>query len=254
MPYVAAEGGRVYYTARGPADGDGAPLVFIHGAGGSRLLWGSQLGSLANAYRVVAVDLPGHGRSDSPGRTTIGAYAGVVATVLGHLGSAAVLVGHSMGGGVAVQLALDWPELVAGLALLGTGARLRVAPALLAGLQANFGGCVQAIARMAFAAATAPAVRARGERALLATGAASLLGDFQACDAFDVRNRLGEIHAPCLVLCGEEDRMTPLRSAEALAGGIPDARLEVIPSAGHMAMLEQPERVGRSILDFVSRL
>ncbi|MDP3047781.1 MAG: alpha/beta hydrolase [Chloroflexota bacterium] len=243
---------RVYCTARGQVEG--TPVVFIHGAGGNRLLWGSQLRGLSSAQRVVALDLPGHGRSDGPGMATIGSYAEVAAEVLGRLGSAAVLVGHSMGGGVALQLALEWPGLVAGLVLLGTGGRLRVAPSLLGGLQDDFGGAVEAITGLAFATATASAIRKRGEGALLAAGPATLLGDFQACDSFDVLARLGEIHFPCLVICGAEDRLTPVKYSESLARGIPGARLQVIPSAGHMAMLEEPAAVSQSIFSFVSGL
>jgi pimeloyl-ACP methyl ester carboxylesterase len=229
-------------------------VVFVHGAGGNRLLWGSQVRSLAAAQRAVAVDLPGHGRSDGPGLPTIGGYAEVMAEVLDHLGSAAVVVGHSMGGGIALRLALDWPELVAGLVLLGTGGRLRVAPALLAGLQADFPQAVEAITGMAFAPGTGAAIRLRGKRALLAAGKDALQGDFQACDTFDVLPRLGEIHVTCLVICGAEDRMTPPRYSDALVRGIPGARLEIMLLAGHMAMLEQPGAVSQSILNFVSGL
>ena len=252
MPYVSVGSRRVYYSARGQAEG--TPVVFIHGAGGNRLVWGGQLRSLSSAQRVVALDLPGHGRSDGPGMACIGSYAQVVAEVLGRLGSAAVLVGHSMGGGVALHLALQWPGLVAGLVLLGTGGRLRVAPSLLAGLQDDFRCAVAAITGSAFAPATASTIRKRGEGALLAAGPATLLADFRACDAFDVLARLGEIHVPCLVICGAEDRLTPVKYSEALAKGIPGARLQVIPSAGHMAMLEEPAAVSQSILSFVSGL
>ena len=252
MPYMSGASGRVYYSVRGQADG--MPVMFIHGAGGNRLLWGSQVSGLSSSLRVLALDLPGHGRSDGPGMATIGAYAEVVAEVLGHLGSPVVLVGHSMGGGVALQVALQWPGLVAGLVLLGTGGRLRVAQALMSGLQADFRVAVEVIAGLAVAHTTASAIRLRGKHALLAAGKDTLLGDFQACDAFDVLARLGEIHVPCLVLCGADDRLTPVRYSESLARGIPGARLEVIPSAGHMAMLEQPTAVSQSILTFVSEL
>jgi pimeloyl-ACP methyl ester carboxylesterase len=252
LAYLPIGPGRIYYSGNGEADG--MPVVFIHGAGGSRLNWGRQLGALASLLRVLALDLPGHGRSGGAALTTIGAYAEVVAEALGHLGAPAVLVGHSMGGGVAMQVALQCPDLAAALVLLGTGSRLRVAPTLLTGLQADVQGAVKAITGMAFAPATASATRRRGEDALLAAGAATLLADFRACDSFDVLARLGEIHVPCLVMCGAEDRLTPVKYSESLAKGIPGARLEVIPSAGHMAMLEQPAAVSRFILDFVCGL
>jgi pimeloyl-ACP methyl ester carboxylesterase len=252
LPFVPGGFGRVYCWARGPADA--MPLIFIHGAGGNHLIWGAQVRALSGGLRVVALDLPGHGRSDGPGMVSIDAYTESVAEALSSLGSPVVLVGHSMGGGIALQLALQWPESVAGLVLLGTGGRLRVAPSLLAGLQTDFGGAVTTIAGMAFAPATTSSIQMRGKRDLFATGAATLLGDFRACDSFDVLARLGEIRVPCLVLCGSEDRLTPPKYSESLARGIPGARLEVIPSAGHMAMLEQPAAVSQSILSFVPGL
>jgi pimeloyl-ACP methyl ester carboxylesterase len=249
---MSGEFGRVYCSAEGPADG--MPIVFIHGAGGNRLLWGAQVRALSSTLRVLTLDLPGHGRSEGPGMATIDSNAEAVAEALGSLGSPAVVVGHSMGGGIALKLALQRPGLVAGLVLLGTGARLRVAPSLFAGLQTDYDGAAETITGMAFASAAASEMRMRGKRALLEAGAATLLTDFQACDSFDVLARLGEIHIPCLVLCGAEDRLTPPKYSESLATGIAGARLEIIPSAGHMAMLEQPEAVSQSILAFVSEL
>jgi pimeloyl-ACP methyl ester carboxylesterase len=80
-----------------------------------------------------------------------------------------------------------------------------------------------------------------------------LYGDFLACDAFDVMDRLGEVKQRTLIVCGEDDRMTPLRYARTLAERMPEARLEVLPGAGHMAMLEQPQRVNKLIIGFLDQ-
>jgi pimeloyl-ACP methyl ester carboxylesterase len=252
LPYVEVGSRRVYYASHGQPEG--TPVVLIHGAGGNRLLWGSQIRSLSLSHHVAAVDLPGHGRSDGPGMATIAELAEVAAEVVGCLGSRAVVVGHSMGGGVAMQLALERPNLVAGLVLVATGSRLRVAPSLLASLRSDFALAAESIAGLAFAPETASKIRKRGERALLAAGPDTLPADFRACDAFDVQARLASISAPCLVICGAKDRMTPLKYSEYLSRAICGAHLQVVESAGHMVMLEKPAAVSHAILAFLASL
>jgi pimeloyl-ACP methyl ester carboxylesterase len=81
-----------------------------------------------------------------------------------------------------------------------------------------------------------------------------VLGDFYACDAFDVQGRLAEINSPTLVICGADDKMTPRRFSEHLTEGMPAARLEVVPDAGHMVMLEKPKIVEALIKEFLDQL
>jgi pimeloyl-ACP methyl ester carboxylesterase len=88
-------------------------------------------------------------------------------------------------------------------------------------------------------------------RVLAATNTAVLHGDFLACDGFDVMERLGMIDRPALVVVGEDDRMTPVKYARFLAETLPRARLEIIPGAGHMVMLEQPAAVERALSDWI---
>jgi 3-oxoadipate enol-lactonase len=239
----------IYFAARGES---GAPLVFIHGAGDSHLVWNGQLAAFADIARTFALDLPGHGRSTGAGCTTIAGYATVVREFLDGLQlERAVLAGASMGGAIAQTLALETPERVTGLVLVGTGAKLRVAPQILKGLDEDFENAARELVEYFFAPSP-PAPLLSGEerevevlkeksfRQLLATGHAVVTGDFVACDAFDERARSREISAPTLVVCGREDKMTPLKYSEYLAQQIPHAQLAVIEQAGHMVMLEQP--------------
>jgi len=132
VPTIATLDGDMFYLKRGTS---GPVLICIHGAGGTHAHWGYQLRDLANIAQVYTIDLPGHGRSAPPGRTAIAGYG---AAILGFMDvlelRRAALAGHSMGGAIALWLALAAPERVAGLGLVGAGGRMRVAPAILAGL------------------------------------------------------------------------------------------------------------------------
>lgn len=251
MPYVEARGAQIFYTQCGR---QGKPLILIHGAGGSHLHWPSPLRRLPGA-QVYAIDLPGHGRSSGPGRTAIEEYAADVVGFLDGVGLAqAILVGHSMGGAIAQTVALRYPERVAGLVLVGTGARLRVSPLLLEGILQNFQGVLSLMDDWAWGPGTSPELVKRGRQMLARVDPQVLWGDFAACDRFDVRDQVGRISVPTLIVTGSEDRMTPPRFAQWLQEHIPHARLVLVEGAGHMVMLEKPEEVAAQIRDWLQAL
>jgi pimeloyl-ACP methyl ester carboxylesterase len=157
-----------------------------------------------------------------------------------------------MGGAIAITLALDFADLVAGLVLVATGARLRVAPAILDGIRSDFEKTTELITRFAWSSGTAPRLIELGRQALLGTSADVLLGDFTACDRFDVMERLGEIAAPTLVVAGSADQLTTVKYARFLAKRISDARLVTVEGAGHMVMLERPLEVAEAMRDFLN--
>lgn len=252
MPYAAA----VYYVENPRGMGEKPPLVLIHGAGGTHLHWPAALRRL-NGFRVFALDLPGHGRSEGPGEQHIAAYAQAVCDWMDAVGvRRAVFMGHSMGGAIAQTLALEASERVLGLVLVGTGARLRVAPAILEGTasEATFPQAVQTIVDWAFSPSTDARMVDIAARRWAEVRPSVLHGDFLACDRFDVIPRLKDIMAPTLVVCGEDDRLTPLRYAQFLAEHIPHARLVTVPRAGHMVMLEQPQAVAQAVEAFLEEL
>ena len=251
MPFITVGSQQVFYAVRGRAAA--RPVVFLHGAGGSHLVWGNQLEALAHSARPLALDLPGHGRSPGPGRTSIEDYASVVIGFLQDVARApALLVGHSMGGGIAQTVALLRPDLLRGLVLVGTGARLRVAPGLLDAIESDFPAAVAMVGQFAFAPGAPERAVRRSQRILGQTAPATVHGDFVACDRFDLMSRLPEIKVPALVLCGAEDLLTPPRYAAFLGERIAEARVMVVPRAGHMVMLEEPAVVAQAIIAFLT--
>jgi pimeloyl-ACP methyl ester carboxylesterase len=252
MPTANVSGRPLHYVETG---GGTPTVIFVHGAGGGWGTWTRQLEGLADAGRMIALDLPGHGASPGDGCQTVPDYAAVVQGFIRALGAGpVVLAGHSMGGGIAQTIALTAPDLLRGIMLVGTGARLRVFPKLFDLLASGYPAAVDFVTSYAWSPTSAAALKDGGRRAMLETRPDSTLGDFRACDGFDVMDRLPEIRRPSLVIVGEDDALTPVKYSEHLAGQISGATLVRIPRAGHFVMLEQPDEVNLAIRQFLSTL
>jgi pimeloyl-ACP methyl ester carboxylesterase len=236
--------------------GAGAPAVcFVHGTGGSSRAWTNQLEGLADLAQIVALDLPGHGRSGGSIPKRIDDAAAVVAGFLDALGIPRVVIGgHSMGGAIAQQFALSYPERVAGVILIGTGARLRVLPRLLDLLATNEPQGVDLLMSLAVGAAAPPELKAALHRSTADNPAGVVLGDLQACDRFDVMSRIAMVQAPALVVCGDEDQLTPPKYARFLGERIAGASVSVIAGAGHYVQVEKPRETTAAIRRFLIRL
>jgi pimeloyl-ACP methyl ester carboxylesterase len=235
--------------------GSGRPVVFIHGAAGRAEVWLPQLTGLADVARMIAVDLPGHGETGGEGCQEVERYAAWVAGLLEALGAVRpVLVGHSMGGAIAQTLALGDAARYAGLVLVGTGARLRVLPGILQLFREGVGRGTDLVGSLSYSPLTPSGAVIEAERALHETPAAVTLGDFHACDRFDLVGRLGDLRLPALVVVGRDDRLTPPKYADYLARSIPGARLVEIDGAGHYPQLEQPAAVNAALRGFLVAL
>ena len=250
MPFLDLDGERIYYALhRNRANG--APILLLHGAGENHLVWPIGLRRLPGSI-VYAVDLPGHGKSAGMGRSTIADYAAWVVSFLeASQIPKAVLIGHSMGGAIAQQLALTHPDRAMALVLVATGAKLRVAPQLLEMAQNDFPATVDLISQWEWSPIAPEELRQLGKQQLMTNDPAVMLDDYRACDAFDVREQLKFIAAPTLIVAGEADQMTPLKHATFLAEQIPQARLIVVPKCGHMVVLEAADTVTQAITDFL---
>ncbi len=252
MPYITIDGRFLHYVEAG-ASSDGLVLLLLHGAGGTHLAWPPAVRELAGT-RTLALDLPGHGLSRPPGRRTINTYATVIEQFVAALAPRRlVIAGHSMGGAIALTLALRTQVALDGLILLGTAARMPVGDTLISGSLSSLEQAADFVAEHGFAVSS-PDEQAGVRRQILETGATTTFGDFLACNRFDIRPRLSDICIPVRIIFGDLDRLTPLRFAQSLVAGLPDARLSIVEQAGHFTMLEHPDRVALLIDGYLSEM
>lgn len=251
MPFIEAYGMRGNVLISGEGQEGASSLVFIHGAGGNCSVWYPQQEYFGANHRVYVVELPGHGAVKGEGADKIASYTLWVAGLLFQLQvDAPYLIGHSMGGAIAMELALGFHLDLAGLVLAATGARLKVDPRILNGIRDDFEKTVGAIGHYAFGPDTAESVIREGVEMMGLNAPELLYGDFLACDRFDRMASVHEISAPTLVICGGQDVLTPAKYSRYLADRIAGARLEVIDRAGHMVMLERPTEFNQRLEGF----
>ncbi len=223
--------------------------LFIHGAGASPMVWRLQLLHFKGG---LAVELPGHPLG--PGCNTIEDYA---SSVEAHIREKAlkypVLVGHSMGGAIAITIALRNSDL-AGLVLVGTGARLRVDPNILTGIKENYEDVSKLVGKWSVSPSSDPIIAERIAEDLLKVKPEVAYGDFIACDRFDRMNDVQKITCKTLIVVGADDRMTPVKYSQYLHEKIVNSNLVVIPDAGHNVMLEKHREFNAAVEAFLDSL
>ncbi len=274
VAFARIHGHEVAYLAAG----EGPVVVLVHGIAGSSGTWARVLPSLAEHHTVIAPDLLGHGQSAKPrGDYSLGAYASGIRdllTLLGH--ERATFVGHSLGGGVAMQLAYQFPQMCERLVLVGSGGlgqevnpllRLVALPGaelvLPLVLSRHLHGALEGLARRVAAAGIGPTplggelwrsyaalTQPRDQAAFVHTVRSVIDLRGQRVSA---RDRLYlAADAPTLIVWGDRDRVIPVSHAHAAHALIPNSRLEVVKGAGHFVPLERPATFVAVLEDFLA--
>jgi pimeloyl-ACP methyl ester carboxylesterase len=273
LKIMELHGERVAYRDEGAGD----VLLLIHGMGGSSLTWQAVISQLSTRYRVVAPDLLGHGLSAKPrGDYSLGAFAVWLRDLLDQLGiTQATVIGHSLGGGVAMQFVLQHRDHCRRLVLISSGGLGTDVGLLLRVLSAPGTELVLPVV------ASQPVVNAGNKIRswLTATGidnprfdeqwrAYTSLSDRQTRHAFlrtlrsvvDYRGQavsaLSRLHwvsdLPTMIICGDHDRIIPAHHASAAHAALPGSLLEVLPGVGHFPQVERPAEVADLIAEFVA--
>ncbi len=267
---VEVEGRTVRYVDLG--EGDAPPVVFVHGLGGNWQNWLENLPRIAQGRRALALDLPGFGESEMPAsKISISGYAELVDAWLERLGVGHVaVVGNSMGGFIAAELAIRYPERVERLALVSAAGisitNLRRRPTMTIARAATVVGALTASRSRAIIArerlrhaVISPVIR---HPTLIApdllyevmqgSGKPGYIDALDALTSYDFRDRIGEIRAPALIVWGREDVLVPVRDADEFERQIPSSRRLIMDDTGHAPMLERPEHFNRCLVGFLS--
>ena len=258
------QGKRVFcYTGGKPLDAKLPAVVFIHGAEHDHCVWVLQSRYLAHhGYGVLALDLPGHGRSDGPPLASVEAIADWIPALLDAAGVAkAALVGHSMGSLAALDCAGRHPERVGRIALIGAAYPMRVSPELLDATK-NDEPLAQAMVNIWSHSAYAhypsnpgPGFWVMGEnlRLMQRQRPGVMHVDFAACDAYAAgMERAAQVSCPALLVLGKRDVMTPARSGRELAKAVKGARVVEVAGSGHALMAEKPDDVLDALIPFLA--
>ena len=230
-------------------------ILFVHGAGSSHKIWAVQVDRLSNKYNTVAINLPGHGLGRSKGETTIKGYVDAVRDLIDGLGlEKIVLAGQSMGGAIAQQFALTYPQRMLAIILFSTGARLRVMPQIFDTVKNDYEAAVNFMPQFSFAKSTPREIIEPVLEEARKRDPEVVYGDYLACDAFDILDRVKEIQLPCLIFSGAEDVLTPPKFLDFLNKQIAGSKLIRLENAGHVLNLEKPDVVNKAIEEFIGSL
>ncbi|MCK5275897.1 MAG: alpha/beta hydrolase [Alphaproteobacteria bacterium] len=260
---LTVNGKHVHASTGGKEFDSSLPVViFVHGAGQDRTAWALQTRYFAyHGYGVLAVDLPGHGKSEGPILESLPEMGDWLADLIAASGAGkASLVGHSMGSFVALECAARHPDAVRSLTLIGTAAQMPVHPDLLAAAKANDRSAYEAITYWGFSPGAqigrdqSPGMWmvGSGMQLMASEPDGALHTGLKACADYDgAAAAAAKVTCPVRLILADQDSMTPLKRGKALADAFHEAETIIIPQCGHMLMAEQPDAVLDALIGFV---
>ena len=243
-----------YIAGRWPLEPGRSTIVFIHGSGGSCLFWKAQVEGLDARVNTLAIDLPGHGRSETKGKEKVEDYTKAVANFIMDINVPnPIPCGLSLGGAIALQLLLDYQKQFKAGMLISTGSRLKVAPVIFDAIANDYNDFVEMLCKFSCSKKTDHKLVHPFREDLVKCKPEVSNGDFVACNSFDISEQLTTIKVPVLVVTAEDDKLTPPKYGEFLSMTIKNAHREHIMDAGHIVPMEKPEEVNRAIADFLDK-
>lgn len=243
-------------------NGQGPPLLFIHGLGSSSKDWQEQTSFFANNYKVITVDVRGHGQSDKPeGPYSIQLFAEDIAVFIQALDVAPVhMVGISMGGMIAFQLAVSRPELIQSMTIVNSGPemfahsfkdRIQVFQRLILFRLFSMEKIGEVISRKLFPKDNQHELRSMMIERWATNDKRAYMASFKAIVGWSVKEHIESIHCPTLAIAADED-YTPIATKEAYVSKMPNAQLVIIKDSRHATPLDQTEEFNKILAAFIS--
>ncbi|MEM7009817.1 MAG: alpha/beta hydrolase [Thermodesulfobacteriota bacterium] len=229
-------------------------LLFIHGAGQSSSTWRFQEVEFGpSKSNFIAIDLPGHGKSEGDGFSTVSGYKSFLLEFIETLNlKRPILIGHSMGGGIAMQIAIQNPEIVCAIVLVATGAKLSVAQQTLIAAKDNYKEFCELASQRMFAEDSSEQLKHEFRDGLLNIRPEVSYGDLIACNEFNILNKLDKINVPSLIVSSDKDILTPTKYGEYLHQNIYGSEFHQIKGSGHFILQEKPIEFNQILQNFLS--
>jgi len=215
-------------------------------------VWKNQFEIVAD-YNIIAIDLPSHDKSDKFQDLSLELYVNVLKELIESLElDKVILCGHSLGGAIIQDFYFRYPDKVFSLILIGTGGRLRVSPEILNSLKYDYQEFLNGMPVRVFYRKTPSEIIEFYVKEASKVAPEVTFADFSICDTFDTLDKTSTIKVPCLVLVGDDDKLTPVKYSRFFHEKLPRSELVIIKNAGHMVMVEKPEDVNKAIINFVN--
>lgn len=251
MPTIS----NIYFSEHKSKNAFYLPVILLHGAGSNHLCWPAEIRRLQN-FHTIAIDLPGHGKSPGTGFHDLKSYSKILLDFFREAGWYRVfLVGHSMGGAIALQFALEHPDHLMGMSLLSTSASFSIKKEIVESFRSSKTSelgreqIMNMIAPLKGQTTWFPSVK----RSFKETRDSLIYADYRACNLFDVRSNIKEIQVPTQIFAPTNDSFVSYSSSSFLAKEIPGAELVSCFQNGHMVMLEDPQFVSQELFSFLTR-
>jgi len=253
MPYLDIDNRRISYRLLDNVEkysGIDEYVVFIHGAGENKDTWIFQE-ALKDNFNLVFFDLTGHGESTRKIPTMDDFINDLSSVIDKTCSSKPSIVGHSMGGAIAQKFAIENSDKIKKLILASTGAKLKVAPIVFDTIKNNFESVIEMLTDLLFAKRPSKEIAEIVEKEIKDCGRETLYNDFMICNEFNVMDTLDKIKNETLVICGDNDKLTPEKYSIYLKNNIKNSRLSIIENTGHMVMMEQPDSFNKIVKNFL---
>lgn len=231
---------------------DRKTLIFIHGSGCDHTLWDNQFKALGSVFNMVGIDLPGHGQSEGTGEQEVERYVEWVRKIIGALAlKKPVMAGHSLGAAISLTFAIKYGELLSGIVPVGGGVTMPVNETILKGLRDDTAATLTFIAKFSVTKENREKFVQPLVDGMLKVSPEVIYGDFLSCDRLNITEDIQRITIPTLLICGEDDKMTPPALSRYMEEQIPGAKLAVIEEAGHFVMRESADAFNSVLRDFI---